>query len=92
VSFAEGTEMQAISDRLDDKVQEIIDSPGFRAEKADFQPHAKSLWLAAEAAGYSVAELKEACGGDIERYLLDQQKVMTDVETQSQIVDGSVAQ
>jgi hypothetical protein len=28
----------------------------------------------------------------IERYLLDQQKVMTDVETQSQIVDGSVAQ
>ena len=84
--------MQTTSDWLNDKVQEIIESPGFRAEKADFQPHAKALWHAAEAAGYSVAELKEACGGDIERYLLDQQNVMTNVETQSQIDDGSVAQ
>jgi hypothetical protein len=80
--------MQNIADWLDDKVQEFIDDPGFHEKKADFQPQAKSLWLAAEAAGYSVAELKDACGGDVEQYLLEQQNAMTDVEAQQEIEDG----
>jgi hypothetical protein len=35
---------------------------------------------------------EEACAGDIERGHLEQQNAMPDVETQSQIDDGSVAQ
>lgn len=81
--------MQNISDWLDDRMQEIFDDPGFHEQKSDFQPQAKSLWLEAEAAGYSVAELKEACGGDVEQFLLEQQNAMTDVEVQQQVEDAS---
>ncbi|MFP3547017.1 hypothetical protein SB748_26710 [Rhizobium sp. SIMBA_035] len=83
--------MQNISDWLDDRMPEIFDDSGFHEQKSDFQPHAKSLWLAAEAAGYSVAQLKEACGGDVEQFLLEQQNAMTDVEVQQQIEDASAA-
>jgi hypothetical protein len=84
--------MQNISDWLDDRMQEILDDPGFHVKKSDFQPQAKSLWLQAEAAGYSVTELKDACGGDIEQFLLEQQNAMTDVEAQQQSEDASAAQ
>lgn len=83
--------MQSISEWLDDRMQEIFDDPGFHEKKSDFQPQAKSLWLEAEAAGYSVAELKEACGGDVEQFLLEQQNAMTDVELQQQIEDATAA-
>jgi hypothetical protein len=82
--------MQNISDWLDDRMQETFGNPGFHNHKSDFQPQAKSLWLEAEAAGYSVADLKEACGGDVEQFLLEQQNAMTDVEVQQQVEDASV--
>jgi hypothetical protein len=84
--------MQNIGDWLDDRMQEIFDAPGFHEKKSDFQPQAKSLWLQAEAAGYSVTELKEACDGDLEQFLLEQQNAMTDVEVQQQIEDATAAQ
>jgi hypothetical protein len=84
--------MQTISDWLDDRMQEIFDEPGFHEKKSDFQSQAKSLCLAAEAAGYSVADLKNACGGDVEQFLLEQQNAMTDVEVQQQIEDASAEQ
>lgn len=74
--------MQAIDDWLDDKVQDVIDYPGVHGKKADFQPHAKLLWIQAQEAGYTVAQLKEACGGDVEQYLVEQQNAMTDVARQ----------
>ena len=74
--------MQTIDDWLDDRVQEVIEIPGFHGEKADFQPQAKRLWLQAEDAGYTVAQLKEACGGDVEQYLVEQQNAMSDVARQ----------
>ncbi|SFB57263.1 hypothetical protein SAMN03159496_05276 [Rhizobium sp. NFR07] len=74
--------MQTISDWLDDRVQEIIGPPGIHDRKADFQEQAKLLWLQAEVAGFTVAQLKEACGGDVEQYLLEQQNAMTDVGRQ----------
>jgi hypothetical protein len=83
--------MQIINDWLDDKLQEIFDEPGFHEKKSHFKSQAKSLYLAAEAAGYSVAELKDACGGDVERFLLEQQNAMTDVEAQQEIEDASAA-
>lgn len=81
--------MQSISDWLDDRMQKIVNDPGHHENKSDFQPQAKSLWLAAEVAGYSVAELKEACGGDVERFLLEQQNALSDVEVQQRIADAS---
>ena len=74
--------MQKIGDWLDDRVQEIIGPPGIHDRKADFQEQAKLLWLQAEVAGFNVAQLKDACGGDVEQYLLEQQNAMTDVERQ----------
>lgn len=78
---------QIINDWLDDSVQEIISSPGYHDAKGDFQEQAKVLLAQAEAAGFTVADLKTACNGDVEQYLLDQQNAMTDVEVQQKIDD-----
>jgi len=80
--------MARINDWLDDRIQEIINSPGFHENKAEFRDQAKALVESAEAEGFTVAEIKEACGGDVETYLLDHQNPMTDVELQQQIEDG----
>lgn len=77
--------MAGIKDWLDDRVQEIIRDPGLHEDKADFRDHAKALVESAEADGFTVAEIKEACG-DVERYLLDQQNAMTDVDRQQRFV------
>jgi hypothetical protein len=90
-AYSKENSMKSISDWLDDRMQEILDVPGFHENKSDFQPQAKALWLEAEAAGYSVAELKEACGDDVEQFLLEQQNAMTDVEAQQQIENASGA-
>ena len=81
--------MQKISDWLDDRVQEIIGPPGIHDRKADFQEQAKLLWLQAEVAGFNVAQLKDACGGDVEQYLLEQQNAMTDVGRQNALEEIS---
>ncbi|MBW9091631.1 hypothetical protein JNB91_27940 [Rhizobium wenxiniae] len=81
--------MQKISDWLDDRVREIIGPPGIHDRKADFQEQAKLLWLQAEVAGFTVAQLKEACGGNVEQYLLEQQNAMTDVEGQNALEEIS---
>jgi hypothetical protein len=65
--------MQSIKEWLESRIPEIVSFQRHREEKADLRLEAKALWLKAEAAGYSVAELKQACNGDIERYLLDMQ-------------------
>jgi len=77
--------MAGIADWLDDRVQEIIRSPALHDDKADFRDQAKVLVESAGAEGFTVAEIKEACGGDVERYLLDQQNAMTDVNRQQRL-------
>jgi hypothetical protein len=66
--------MQDIRDWLKSRIQELVSFQRDASEKSDFQLEAQALWLKAEAAGYSVAELKQACEGDIEKYLLDLQE------------------
>lgn len=80
--------MARIHDWLDDRIQEIINTPGFHEQKAEFRDQAKALVEDAEAEGFSVAEIKDACGGDVETYLLDQQNAMTDVELQRRIEEA----
>ncbi|MGF9566744.1 hypothetical protein AAIH70_24840 [Neorhizobium sp. BT27B] len=55
-------------------------------DKADFRDQAKVLVESAGAEGFTVAEIKEARGGDVERYL-DRQNAMTDVSRQQRLVD-----
>ena len=80
--------MARIHDWLDDRTQEIINTPGFHEQKAEFRDQAKALVEDAEAEGFSVAEIKDACGGDVETYLLDQQNAMTEVELQRRIEEA----
>ena len=77
--------MAEINDWLDDRIQEIINSPGFHENKAEFRDQAKVLVESGQSEGFTIAEIKEACGGDVERYLLEQQNAMTDVEMQRRI-------
>jgi len=56
-------------------------------DKADFRDQAKVLVESAGSEGFTVAEIKEACGGDVELYLLNQQNAMTDVRRQQRLVD-----
>ncbi|MQY46221.1 hypothetical protein GAO09_09185 [Rhizobiales bacterium RZME27] len=81
--------MVGITDWLDDRVQEIIRDPGLHENKADFRDQAKILVEPAEADGFTVAEIKEACGGDVERYLQDQQNAMTDFNRQQRLADNT---
>ena len=66
--------MQDIRDWLKSRIPELVSFQRDASEKSDLQLEAQALWLKAEAAGYSVAELKQACDGDIEKYLLDLQE------------------
>jgi hypothetical protein len=77
--------MARINDWLVDRIQEIINTAGFHERKAEFRDEAKALVEEAEAEGFTVAEVKQACGGDVESYLLDQQNAMTDVGLQRRI-------
>jgi hypothetical protein len=43
-------------------------------EKSDFRDAARLLVTAAEADGYTVQEVKDGCGGDVETYLLNRQQ------------------
>ncbi|MGA1834843.1 hypothetical protein [Rhizobium wenxiniae] len=72
---------------MDDRVQEIIRDLGLHDNRAEFHDQAKTLVESAEVQGFTVAEIKEACGGDVERYLFDRQNAMTDVDRQQRLAD-----
>ncbi|MFP3547343.1 hypothetical protein SB748_28435 [Rhizobium sp. SIMBA_035] len=71
-----------IRDWLDDRVQEIVDLSGHHAEKSDFRHQAKALVEAGVDEGFSIADIKDACAGDVERYLLDHQNAMSEILAQ----------
>jgi hypothetical protein len=82
--------MARIKDWLDNCVPEIIwKSPGLHDNKSEFRDQAKELVERAERAGFTVAEIKEACRGDVETYLLDQQNAMAGAELQQKTDDDS---
>jgi hypothetical protein len=69
--------MEDIEDWLKAKIPELVSFQKEASQKSAFQLEAKALWLKAENAGYTVAELKRACNGDIEQYLLELQEAFT---------------
>jgi hypothetical protein len=58
---------------LEGWVENNLNSPGSAEAKADMRDQAAACAVAATTDGISIAELKEAAGGDLERYLLDRQ-------------------
>ena len=57
--------MVRITDWLDDQIREIIKAPGRHERKADFREEARTLVEQAEQASFAIANMKEACGGDV---------------------------
>ncbi|WP_156381713.1 hypothetical protein [Rhizobium sp. Leaf341] len=64
--------MESIENWLHHELKGLMPQGTDAQEKADVKLYAERLWHAGISAGYTNDQLKEACGGDIERYLLDQ--------------------
>ena len=58
---------------LEGWVENNLHFPGHAEAKADMRDQAEACAVAATTDGISIAELKEAAGGDLEQYLVDRQ-------------------
>jgi hypothetical protein len=63
---------------LRDWARRNLDGANYVADKSDMREEAKACAADALAAGISIADLKEAAGGDLERYLVAEQNAETD--------------
>jgi hypothetical protein len=79
--------MTDINDWLDENSDNFLGQPTFSEDKSDFRDAAKALTVQAQAAGYSVEEVKDACGGDVESFLMKRQNLATDAAMQQSIAD-----
>jgi len=70
---------------LENWVEEHLGVPGYAEDKAAMRECAKLCAADAIAAGISISQLKEAAGGDLEAYLLEQQNAGTDRELRDKI-------
>ena len=61
---------------LEGWVENNLNSLGSAEAKADMRGQAEACAVQATTDGISIAELKEAAGGDLERHLLDRQKAL----------------
>ncbi|SFB50792.1 hypothetical protein SAMN03159496_04451 [Rhizobium sp. NFR07] len=62
--------MQDINNWLRNQIADVL-AQGARGDtKADFEQQARLIWQAGIGADYSNEQLKAACGGDVEAYLL----------------------
>lgn len=78
--------MKAIDEWLEEHVSGFLGQPAFSESKAEFREAAQLLVSEATSAGYSVQDIKEACDGDVETYLMHRQNAMIEAE-KSQMVD-----
>ena len=69
-----------VQDWLEHWVDKNVVEPGYRVGKAAERADAKACADEAKAAGITMADLKEAAGGDLETYLLHRQNALTDAE------------
>ena len=61
---------------LEGWVENNLNSTDAAEVKADMRDQAEACAVAATTDGISIAELKEAAGGDLEQYLLDRQSAL----------------
>ncbi len=79
--------MADINSWLEGQVSALLGMPFFAEEKAEFRDAAKALVEQGQAAGYTVEQIKDACDGDVETYLMDRQNSMTNAAMQDMIAD-----
>lgn len=65
---------------LEGWVENNLTAPGYVEAKAAMRDQAEACAVEATSEGISIAELKEAAGGDLEAYLLDRRNALTDAE------------
>ena len=61
-------------------VEEHINSPGYREDKADFAKDVEFCLAQAKADGFDKADIVDAAGGDLAQFLMDRQNALTDAE------------
>lgn len=65
---------------LEGWVENNLTAPGYVEAKAEMRDQAEACAVEATNEGITIAELKEAAGGDLEEYLLNRQNALTDAE------------
>jgi hypothetical protein len=65
---------------LEGWVENNLTAPGYVEAKAELRDQAEACAVEATSEGISIAELKEAAGGDLEAYLLSRQNALTDAD------------
>ena len=66
------------SEAAGSRVKQNIREPGLVDDKASMHDEAEACADAVVASGVSIAALKEAAGGDLEKFLVDRQNAFTD--------------
>ena len=61
---------------LEGWVENNLNAPGHVQAKAEMRDQAEACAVAATSDGISIAELKEAAGGDLEQYLVDRHNAL----------------
>jgi hypothetical protein len=69
--------MDDIEDWLEEKMDEIVHTPGFYEDSSYFRKEADGLRAAAQSEGISEQDLIDACGGDIAAYIMNRQNAYT---------------
>ncbi|TAX39141.1 hypothetical protein [Rhizobium leguminosarum] len=76
--------MEDIEDWLDEKIDEIVHTPGLYEDASYFEREAEGLKAAAKSDGIAEADLIDACGGDIAKYIMNRQNAYTMAHIKSQ--------
>jgi hypothetical protein len=77
--------MQDIDEWLEKHVDEYLGEPHFSQSKAEFCEAAQALVAQAEADGFTIQQVKVACGGDLETFLKTRQNAKTDAEMSQRV-------
>ena len=79
--------MSDINEWLENNTESFLGDLTFSEEKSEFRDAAKALVEQAQSAGYTIEQIKDACDGDVETYLMDRQNSMTNAAMEDMIAD-----
>ena len=71
--------MQDIKTWLHGQIADVLSQGDHGKTKSDYEYQAKLIWTAGINEGYTNSQIKEACRGDIETYLLRQSTRTEDI-------------
>ncbi|WP_075292827.1 hypothetical protein [Pararhizobium arenae] len=77
--------MQNIDKWLEKHVDGYLRDTGFCQSKAEFRDAAQALVAQAQEHGFTVQQVKVACRGDVETFLMERQNAKIDAETSRRV-------